>query len=489
MREERLLPIQKGGRRLFISIGVAVLMLIVLFQSISANQDGPFDISADLSGSNKSVNLDQASIDDTLRYSIALRNDGGQVASEVVMEDLLPEGLDYVANSLEVLPAIGLYGESDGLITWTGALNVSQEIILNYEATVSSDITNEVTIVNTAIISAAGVAIDRSAQTTILSDTTSYIFLPLLFMPAPNMNLTLLDGPDSNNHWTIGFWPDRLLGVTGYEIEEAQDPSFHGAVLIQVGDPGINTLERIKDPSPSSTYYYRARSIAGSVAGAWSSVVSVAGNYYDDFNSSDTGWRTVRQDTDDIDQSSYYSSGNYVHRQHGRWDYLISSPLIEAPGENYTIETYARFVGQDNLHTLGVVFDGDWDGTACPNSKYTSCFNHYYRLLAIWYGSPDRLRIQLKRIDEHDPGSNAGRGVTLVDWKDVRVTKPPETWQKWTIERYQDGLIRVLVNGNQIASTTDTTYYGNRYFGGFSATNEYAGLDVRFDWFEAKSMD
>jgi uncharacterized repeat protein (TIGR01451 family) len=463
-------------------------MLAVVFQTLSANWVETPALPPDLSNSSKSVDRNEAKIDDDLKYSITMRNNGGATAELVSLTDVLPAELEYVADSLQVQPDIGLYGESAGVITWTGALNVNQQIVLNFNATVSSEISPELTITNTAVISSAGVAIERSAQTTIVSSTTYYSIMPVIFRPPPDVNLTLLAGPSAANEWTIGFTPDELGGVTGYEIEEANDASFHGATLITIDNPALTSLTRAKTPSPFSNYYYRARAVAGEVKGFWSNVLLVAGNYVDDFSNTASGWHTVRQDTDDTEQSSYYLSGRYVHRQHGRWDYLISSPLIAAPGDNYRIEADARFIGVDNLHTLGFVFGGDWNGTECPNKRYTSCFNHYYRLLAIWYGSPDRLRVQLKRIDGHD-GSNTGRGVTLVPYTDVKVKTPTEDWQKWTIEVREDGRIRIFVNNNLIASVTDTTYIGDRYFGGFSATNEYAGLEVRFRDFSATVLE
>jgi uncharacterized repeat protein (TIGR01451 family) len=488
MSEERFLPSAGGGRKILLSVVLAVLMLAVLYQSIAAYTDEQPLAAPDLSNSSKSVNYSQAKTSDTLKYSIALRNDGGQTAAEVTLEDLLPAEVDYVASSLEVVPAIGLYGESGGVITWTGALNVSQEIVINFQAKVAGDVVPEVTITNTAVISAAGVAIERSAATTILSDTNTYMFLPVLTVPPPGMSMALLASPNSDNQWTIGFTPADAQGLTGYEIQEAQDPTFYGAGLIKVNSPGISSLERTKTPSPLNKYYYRARAVAGNLVGNWSSVLTVVSNYRDDFDSMASGWHMVRQDTDDVSQETYYSSGNFVHRQHGRWDYLISSPLAEAPGDSYRIDAYARFVGVDNLHALGLIFGADWDGSQCPNADYSSCFNHYYRLLVLWHGAPDSLMVELKRIDNHDPANNAGRGVALVNYMDVKVNTPPDTWQKWTIERLANGQINLFVNDTYFASVTDSTYTG-KYFGGFSATNEYAGLDVRFDWYSVTVMD
>ncbi|UCG23145.1 MAG: hypothetical protein JSW55_13400 [Chloroflexota bacterium] len=347
----------------------------------------------------------------------------------------------------------------------------------------------DTTITNTETISSSIATISGTVPTIVMTETILY--MPVVAVAPPNTTIGVLDGPDSNNRWTVGFWPESpSIYLTGYEIQEAQDSSFVGATLIQVDDPGINSIEREKDPSTSNIYYYRARTMTSAGPGAWSDSIEVVGNYLDGFTDRGSGWRMVRQDTDDIDQRVYYSGGKLIHRQHGRWDYLMSSPLKPAPEGAYRLEARVRFDDQDNLHTYGLVFGGDWNGSNCPNSRYTSCFKHYYRLLAIWYSDDSgKLRIQLKRIDRHDPDSNAGRGTTLIDYKDVKVRKPPSDWQNWRVDVSASGKISIFVNNNLVGSARDTRYIHNRYFGGYSATNEYAGLRVEFDWFRVTSLN
>ncbi len=378
-------------------------------------------------------------------------------------------------NDQEMLPA---HEPDSSRPVGSAEVNLSNALHSAIEATVSNTVTISSSITTNSDITQTGVL-------------TSTVYMPFIAKPAPKMTVVLLDGPDSSNQWTIGFSPVSSSDyVTGYEIHEAQNPNFVGGVIIPVNDPNSNSIVRSKTPSASNVYYYRARSVTNTSFGPWSDAILVDGNYVDDFSSGGSGWRMVRQDTDDIDQRVYYSGGKLVHRQQGRWDYLISSPTMPAPEGAYRLEARARFVGQDNLHTYGVIFGGDWNGSSCPNSKYTSCFNHYYRLLAIWYSEDSgRLRIQLKRIDRHDPGSNAGRGDTLIDYKDVKVSSPPSGWQNWRIDVNPNGRINVYVNNNFVGGATDTKYIHNRYFGGFSATNEYAGLQVEFDWFKVTSLN
>ena len=146
-----------------------------------------------------------------------------------------------------------------------------------------------------------------------------------------------------------------------------------------------------------------------------------------------------------------------------------------------------KLSGVDNLHTYGLVFGGDYNGGECPNDDYSSCFNHYYRLLVIWYGAGNKLRMNVKRIDWHDSG-NVGRGTTIISSRDVTVNQPPRDWQNWAVEVRPNGSIKIFVNNNLVGETTDATYSDDFYFGTFSATNEYSGLKAQFDWVKATAI-
>ena len=377
---------------------------------------------------------------------------------------------------------LATHEKESGSLVGSAEMNIGDALHSAMEATVS----------DTVAISSSTATVSSEMPTDVLTSTFYTYYWPLVFKPAPGMTVYLLQGPDSsNNQWTVGFSPESSsVYVTGYEIQEAQNPSFVGATLIPINDPSTDSIVRAKDPSSSNAYYYRARSITANMFGAWSDPIMVAGNYIDDFSNPGSGWRMVRQDTDDVNQRVYYSNGRLIHRQHGRWDYMISSPVKPAPEGAYRMEARARFVGQDNLHTYGLVFGGDWNGSSCPNSKFSSCFRRYYRLQAIWYSDTSgKLRIQLKRIDYHDPDGNEGRGATLIKFKDVNVNSRPSGWQEWRIDVNQSGRIRVYVNGNLIGSATDTRYINNRYFGAYSATNEYGGLQAEFDNFRVTSLN
>jgi hypothetical protein len=201
-----------------------------------------------------------------------------------------------------------------------------------------------------------------------------------------------------------------------------------------------------------------------------------------------TGWEMRRQDTDDIDQNVRYENGRLVHEMDGRWDYMLSSPLRQAPTPPYRIDFNARLVGVDNLHVYGFVFGGDYNGGPCPAADYSTCFNTYYRVLILWFGNPDILKVQIKRIDFHTSDDNGGSGPALLNFSDVTVNAPSNTWQKWSMEVFPNGSMNLFVNDTYVATVNDSTFVDQLYFGAFTATDEYAGLEAQYDWYRVRPL-
>jgi len=135
------------------------------------------------------------------------------------------------------------------------------------------------------------------------------------------------------------------------------------------------------------------------------------------------------------------------------------------------------------------VFGGDWNGQPCPNGNYSSCFNHYYRLMVIWYGAANNsLRVDLKRIDFHDPNDNSGQGTDkLISFKDQPVASAGG-WNKWNVKVFSNGLIQVFVNGSYVGGGVDPTYIGSPYFGVFASSNEYSGTEPWFEYFSVRAL-
>lgn len=473
-------------RALALSVSMAALFLLLAWQTILAQ--GPEPLPPDLSTSTKSVDKDEAQPGDTLQYTVVISNGGDEPAAGVTMTDVLPAHVAYISGSIAVEGG-GLYGVSSNVVTWTGAVNNSASIQISFSAILSESLSGGEAVTNTAQVDWNGSTIDLSAATTIVTDTGRTIFLPAIiydFPIPPAPYIQPVGPPSADNDWTVTWSVWDATFIDEYEIQEARQANFEDATTIAT--TSASSVDVSKPVSPFPVYYYRVRAIGPGGTGPWSNVAEVVGNYRDDFGNGSTGWTIRRQDTDDIENYSYYNSNHFVMEIDGRWDYGIGAPMQPAPAGPYAIETSVRLNSADNLHSYGLIFGGDWDGTPCPNSDYSSCFNHYYRLNIIWFGSKDSMKVQLKRIERHDPGSNAGRGPELFSDLAVKVNPPPASYQVWRVEVYPSGLIKVFVNGKLVDEVMDDTFVDDPYFGVFASTDEYLGSEPWFDWYDVSVL-
>lgn len=473
-------------RALAMSGSLAALFLFLAWQSIQAQEIEP--LPPDLSASAKSVDTDEAQPGDTLQYTVVISNQGDQPASTVWMTDVLPAEVAYISDSIAVEGG-GLYGVSNDVITWTGAVNNSASVQISFDAVLTDNLSGGDVVTNTADLNTDGFTTTLTAATTIFTDTSSVLFLPIVKwdIPVPEAPyLWPIGQPGADNDWTLEWSVSDATYIDEYEVQEAREPEFQDGSTIATTD--ASSLDVTKDVTPFNVYYYRVRASGPGGTGPWSNVRQAVGNYRDNFGDGTTGWAIRRQDTDDIENYSYYNDNHFVMEIDGRWDYGIGAPMQPAPAGPYAIETSVRLNSPDNLHSYGIIFGGDWDGTPCPNSDYSNCFNHYYRLNIIWHGSPDSMKVQLKRIDRHDPSSNAGRGPELFSDLTVKVNPPPKSYQVWRVEVYPSGLIKVFVNGNLVEEVMDDTYIGDPYFGVFASTDEYLGSEPWFDWYDVSVL-
>jgi uncharacterized repeat protein (TIGR01451 family) len=475
----------RRSRLIVLSLALALLMLFTLINTIVA---GALETATvDLEGSSKAVSDLTASAGATLDYTIVVDNSGDETASGVVMTDTLPSGLTYVPASLVVVGGSGTSGVENGVVSWSGDVSSGESISISYSAVVSASLPMGTLIKNTALITVNGASIERSASTTVLNNVTNLIYFPYFVRHHHVPTLMLVSSPDVNNQWTIGWAIASEENVSKYEVQEAKDRQFTNPIDFEIPSP-TKALTRSHPVSTNNRFYYRVRAVSPTgIIGPWSDVLLVGGNYLDNFDNPESGWAVRREDTDDVEQFVFYENGRLIHRILGRWDSMLAAPMMPAPNAAYRLETRVKLSGVDNLHTYGLVFGGDWNGEECPNDDWDSCFNHYYRLLVIWYGASNKLRMSVKRIEWHDSG-NVGRGTTIISSRDVTVNKPPRDWQNWAVEVRPNGSIRIFVNNNLVGATTDTTFSDDFHFGTFSSTNEYSGLKAEFDWVRATAI-
>ncbi|MCA9918610.1 MAG: DUF11 domain-containing protein, partial [Anaerolineales bacterium] len=438
---------------------------------------------ADLSSSTISVSKGTVVAGDSLQYSVVIRNSGDTAVNDVVMTNVLPAEVTYQAGSLtvdEVNAATITYDDSGNTVTWTGNIEGQGSVTINYIVDVASTITPDDMIENVVQISGTDQTIERAAST---AGSASYFqILPMVFKPVPTPALNVISGPSaSSNSWTLS-WSQPITDATAYQLQESHTTDFSNATTYDLGN--VSSHLASYTASFNNVYCYRVRAIYGSVYSDWSNVQCAVGNYSDDLSNSGSGWAIRQQDTDDTNNSSYYQNGEYVVKIGGRWDYALASPLAQAPKAPYAIESRITFDPTvDNLHGYGIVFGGNWNGQPCVAATIGNCFTHYYRFLVVWYGPQNSFRIQLKRIDYNDAQDNIGRGVGLVDFRDISVGNS-KGYNTWRIEVDADGSIRIYLNGTQVASAKDATYVNNSpYFGIMASSDEYLGAEPHLDWY------
>ena len=473
---------------------LAVILLLTMVSTLAAKEDlfaveqQLERLATDFSTSSKSADLNSADIGDTIQYTIAISNSGNMAATAVSMTDTLPAGLTYVTGTLSApQPSGGIvigFGQASGVITWTGSLAANAEAMVTFDVTVGAPVTTGMTVTNSADIfdGSATTSVSASTVITTVSVPTRLIaYLPILMQPLPTPTGLVSTRPalesDPTYKWTLS-WPQVAAGVS-YEIQEAQTADF--ANVIRTYTTSDLTQDVLYPPAPNNLFFYRIRAVSAQTTSDWSESILVIGPYFDGFGSDTTGWKLVREDTDDTNNSVYYrDDGHLVVKIGGRWDYAIASSLAYAPDPPYRIDTRVFLDDPDNLNGWGFIFGADWDGTECPNAAYTSCFNRYYRWLTIWRGS-EWMPTQLKRIEEHRESDNAGQGTSLLDWGDVEVIDE-DAYNTWAIEVYPDGRIIVFYDGEKVRETVDTSYITSRHFGLWASTDEYLGSEPWYDY-------
>jgi len=471
---------------------------------------------ADLSGSTKSVNLEEAQAGATLNYTIVISNSETGVVTGIVMTDILPAELSYKAGTFDFPTSVttDYSDESDiistGVITWSGVVLSKGTVTLSFSADLTDTLAVDDIVTNTVMIDSAGTVISRSASTTIVAEpATRYNFLPIIYKPFPDLvaPTVQVSRPNSQNKWTL-TWGDTNTNVAGFEIQESHDPDFGVILETRNTAANVNATEFVRALSINNEYFYRVRTLSavGVMPSAWSAPVSVIGGYYDDFSNWNSGWAIRRTTYLEEVRSWYERNGNedwFILQVEDSWDWGIAAPYkTKAPTVPYAIEYRSKIAHTANLVSHGAVFGADWPGGTCPDYssldglyRHNICFNHFYNTNTIWYGND--LKLLFERVDylewrPQDGGSPMKRGSfdNYASW--FEVNKIPNTnasdWNTYRIEVRSDG-IRLFANGQQYAYTADTQWINEPYFGVFASTDEYSNSTWRFDYYKVTPLD
>lgn len=450
----------------------------------------------------KTVDRSTANAGDTLEYMVVISNDGDSAAQDVLMTDTLPSEVSFVTGSINATG--GLWGEAGGVVTWTGAIMNQDLVTITFQADINNNVPDQTIIVNTAEAGWNGNSYDDSAETTVTEEVFSpYTYLPAMFSPPPTppgAPALSVSRPTFENKWTVA-WTNPGGNVTSYELQESLTPDFANPTIYS---PGLaNSIQIQQELAPFNEYYYRVRAANDGGPGAWSNVGHVIAAYRDDFSSSINNW-AIRRTTLIEEVTAYHEvrdgNGLLILKVEDSWDWGIASPMIKAPSPPYMIEYRTQVANLGNLVSHGLAFGADWPGTICPDwstlpgvYEHDYCFNHFYLPNVIWYGP---LKMQFERIDFlfWCPGCGGSPMKRLSDDYSTWFLVDPlgnavaDGWNTWRMEVRSDGL-RMFLNGQQFATSGDTRWVNEPYFGAFGSTDEYSNSTTRWDYVEVRPLD
>lgn len=428
----------------------------------------------------------------SIQYTVVISNAGLGSAVDTTFTDALPDSLDYVSGSFSVNPSVGDLSVTDDVISWIGTVPSESDLTIVFYADLSDTVEPGDVITNTAGLEYDGAMWDATAVTHV---TENALYLPIMIKSLPEVQVAV-SRPNANNEWTVS-WGNAGTGVT-YRIQQSQTSDFNDVTEYTTGQ----TSQAITGIAPAlnNTYYYRVRGEADGVAGPWSATVSVVGGYRDNFDDPSSGWamrRTTYLEQTEARYGSGGEAGNLIIIVGDRWDWMIASPLVEAPEPPYAIEYRSRIHDSSNLVSGGAVVGGDWNGEACPHIgnvyRTDHCFNQFYAFNYIFYGP---IKLLYERVDElvwcpscgQSPikriGSNNAGSEPVVANNDNG-----KEWHTYRMEVRADQGIDLYVDGRFIRNFPDTRYLANPYFGVFASTDEYEPSIWFYDYYQVTYLD
>jgi hypothetical protein len=446
-----------------------------------------------------------AAVDSTSDYAVTLNGDqavAGQ-PGELVTYTLT---LSNTGTSSDVYDVTAVANWSVNLPTdvFTLSGGTASDVVLTVQIPPAANPGDTDTAVITAQSRNDGSTNDTVNVTTFVA--TSRLYMPIVskpYPPAPTPSLSSAR-PNSANHWTMNWSVSNNQYISGYELQQSQDPAFtSGVTTLNPGSAATSQLINSNQPSANNVYYFRIRALGLSQDSGWSNTVEVTAAYYDDFSSNQTGWsgpslkNALRRLTYLETTDTWYENGTWlIFRVKDNNDWAIASPMKRAPELPYAIEFRSQPASLVPQVSHGVVFGGDWTGAPCPDwssfdglYKHHNCFNHFYNTNLIW-GSGSKLTLLWERIDAlewclncsvrlkrlGDVSTVGNLGVNASDWNTYRVEV-----------RATD--IKFFVNGVLKHTYTDTRWVNDRYFGVFASTDSLNNSTWRYDYFRVTPLD
>lgn len=408
-------------------------------------------------------------------------------------ETALPAGLTYVASSSSHSGAVGGYtiapfssiaAEPATGLSWTiNNLQAGVEVTIKYKATVGAT----GTLANNGVVAHSSLGSNGTiinVPVTATNTPTYTLYMPIIFKSPPSVTLNAIPYTTGASSWALSWTPASQSGVT-FEVQEDDNASFSSPTAVTTTSSSPYT--RTGASFTTGTLYYRVRAVQNGASGAWSNTQTVSSEYYDTFTSN-TGWEIRRNSSSS--GSRTFTNGNLQVKTDDPWSNVIVSPLVKAPGSNYTITTNALMHQRQDRHHFGIIFGGKHASSGCSGLS-TSCFVEFYMLDVQYRDVPGNslydpavFEYKLERVTYGSSGFNRN---AITNWKSTgsAVTDAHE----WGINVDTDGDFEISINGSvKVTGTVDNaSLLNDGYYGVIVMADPNGSARTDFEDFRVKA--
>lgn len=361
---------QQSRKNIFTTSILFITLMAMLLFGLNAIQVGAETAAADLSNSTKTVDVSEAEVNEKVTYTVLVKNSGDASAGTVYMTDTLPANVTLDVSSLSYPDTISngftnAASASGSTVTWNGLLGPEAEIALTFEATVNSSVPLGTIITNTATIMNSGTNISRQAATTVVSDTTKSVYLPIVMNRYPPIPLkpTLTDTELSGTQYRLDWTIADADTIDFYLLHTSNDCTFDNRDIIQV-----NATTYTVDAGDALCY--RVAGVNSFGLGEWSNIVKLANaNLTADkltVNASSDECTTLRWDFTGI-------SAFYMNFAHGFKQRATSGTGTETVCPSVTTTYEARIVDSNGSESTASVTI-NVTGSGCNKDPYINKF-------------------------------------------------------------------------------------------------------------------
>ena len=359
-------------RRVFVVMTLvgAILMGLVWLTGVhSARAQGTLLLNT----SYKDANPRNVGAGGTVAYSIILHNDTLSSTTTIEVNDPLAPELSYVSGSLGVAPeGAGVFLPSGSGVQFTiFPIAPGDTVTLSFQATVTTTVSPEDVITNTATITEGGLAFTRSVTVTITDAPVVQIRQPIsgtLLTAKPGTDIVISGYAwDSSNDPGFPATPviDSIGTPTGgayfvnwtqgvdalaYHLQESTSPYFDENLVDYEQTTALN-YHYVTGKTPD-TYYYRLRAINQEGSSRWSDVRSVVvppallWQFTEGFESPTEAMATAAvPDVFVRINGGVWQAATVTENAGGYWDWNYDWSLPQEDDAVYTIEARSRDAG------------------------------------------------------------------------------------------------------------------------------------------------